>query len=233
MKNKKTLFVASLFVGLIAVCASARVAGGGGFSATAVLWFYGEEVTAAFTGELSVSGSVTVAGEAIPFTADGSLHGSAEGDTATLTGVGWGIFTGRGRTSTGEEVKLYGGLTADTDDVSISNEASGAGSALFIALIIVGDERLKGRGIASASAIGSFVPPEDPYTMELSGTGSISFQAATTVPLDGRSIKREELPWSLSGWPSDLMAELLSLLGIGDPDEGEEGDGPDWVDQGF
>lgn len=236
MINKKGFMCLLLLLSLVSLGAYPRFTGGGGFSANAVLWFYGTEVAAQFTGEMTLSGSVDLDGESVLFNAKGGLHGDAEGDSSTLTGVGWGIFTASGSTSSGGEIKLYGGLTADTSDVSISSDTSGTGTATFFALIVIDGRRFEAVGTANASASGDLVTPEDPYTMELAGRGSISFYASSMVPLEDRSVSVSDLPWSLNGWPQALKSELLSLLGAKEEEEVEQEeplDVPEWDEQGI
>ena len=218
--RKPVWLIAALLIGLLPICAQAQFVGTGGFSARAILWFSGTDVTARFTGEMNLSGSVVVDGRAVPFTAKGEIHGAAEGDSATLVGVGWGIFTASGRTASGEEISLFGGLTADTDDVSISGDIFGSGTAEFFALIVIAGERFEASGRASATASGGLVPPEDPYTMELVGSGNLGFDSPSLIPLGDRSIDRSDLPWSLNRWPSDLKSELIRLLGVSERRDG-------------
>jgi len=237
MINKTGLMFSLLLLVLLSVGGHPQFVGGGGFSANAVLWFYGTGVTAQFTGEMTLSGTVVLNGESVPFNAKGGLHGDAEGDSSTMVGTGWGIFTASGRSSTGEEFKLFGGLTADTSDIAFSGEAAGGGSAPFFVVVVIAGERFAAVGTASATASGGFVTPDDPYTMELAGTGSLGFRSASLVPLGDRSIEASDLPWDLSGWPADLKSELLSLLGVVDIDRtgcDSTIDTPgEWDDQGI
>ncbi len=209
-------FIVPLAIILIAVPVLAQTSftGSGDFSGTAVLWFAGTDVTAKFTGQLSLSGSVTLDGQTFRFTAKGVTRGSGEGDSSTMEGVAWGVFTLTGRTETGEEIEIRGGVTGDAGSFTFSSDTTaGAGSAEFFALIIVGDEKIEAAGRVDGEASGGFVPPDDPYTMQIEGTGTMNFHTSSAVPAGDPTTVEKRLPWKLSTWPADLRAELLSLLG--------------------
>ncbi len=213
-----TRIILALAVAAIVVLPAAAqrsFTGSGDFSGTAVLWFSGTNVTAKFTGNLSITGSVTIDGERVRFTAKGSTHGSGEGDTSTMEGIAWGVFILTGRTETGEAIEIRGGITGDAGSFTLSSDmTAGAGSAEFFALIITGGKKIEAAGQVRGEAAGGFVPPNDPYTMQVEGTGTMEFHTSSAVPAGDPTTIAKRLPWKLSTWPADVRAEFLSLVGL-------------------
>jgi len=190
----------------------------GDVTETAILWFAGTSVTTEIHGDFALSGSLTIEDEAIPFATCGEINGFGEGDTATFTGVMWAIFTAAGTLGNGEEVEIRGGLIVDGGDFLLATEAAGEGTGTFYMMILLTDARIEVAGTVYGSASGSFVPPDDPYTMQLDVSGTMRFEATSTmhslsnIPIDLGTLQ-ERLPWDLDMWPEDLFSRLLLLLG--------------------
>lgn len=212
---KKLVVLMAILLATAPAWAQTSLTGSGDFSGTAVLWFAGTDVTAKFTGQLSLSGSVTLDGHTFRFTAKGVAHGSGKGDSATLEGVGWVVFTLAGRTDTGGKIEIRGGVTGDAGSFTFSSdETAGAGTADFFALIILGDKKIEAAGQVNGKASGGFIPPDEQYTMQVEGTGTMEFRTSFAAPAGDSVTIGKHLPWKLSAWPADLRAEFLSLLGL-------------------
>ena len=176
MKCSVVVLLLVLFVG-VAGFGQTLFCGSGDFSGTAVLWFTKTTVTAQLDGALSLSGVLPVEGEAVSFVAEGEIVGAGEGDTATLAGVAWMTFIGHGTLASGEGVAVRGGLTADSEDFLISVDAEGEGTGSFFLMILLGETRHEITGSTCGATAGSFVPPDDPSTMQqlvMSGTMDFS-----------------------------------------------------------
>ena len=197
----------------------------GNVSQTAVLWFERTTVTTQIHGQLVLSGQLAIGDETTSFTTCGKIIGFGQGDTATLTGVMWAIFSLAGALETGEAVEIRGGLTVDSGDFLLTTEATGEGSGTYYLMLLLTDSRTEVTGAVYGSASGSFVRPDDPTTMQLSVSGTMRFEAASTtcflrdVPIDPETL-REWLPWDLEAWPKDLLFQLFRLLGEPSPEEG-------------
>jgi len=61
------------------------------------------------------------------------------------------------------------------------------------AVVVIGGERFE--------ASGGLVTPEDPYTMELGGSGNLGFDSHALIPLGDRSIRSTVEPEPLAGRP--------------------------------
>ncbi len=195
----------------------AILSGSGDFSGRAVLSFLGTSVTVTFTGKISLSGTLTDCGKAIPFTASGTIGGTAAGDSETLAGVAWATLTAHGALQTGGAIDIRGGFTIDSNDLSSISGTAGAGTGNCYLVIRTRGTMLKLTGQIEGSASGSFVTPEDPHTMEVAGSGTMRFEAtARTSPKEDvpSDLEEEEdpLPWDLSTWPEEMSARLSHLL---------------------
>jgi len=195
----------------------ATLSGSGDFSGRAVLSFLGTSVTATLTAEISLSGTLTDCGEAIPFTASGTIGGTAAGDSETLAGIAWATLTARGTLQTGEAIDIRGGFTIDSNDLSPISTTAGMGTGSLYLVIRTRGTMLKLTGQIEGSASGSFVTPKDPHTMEVAGSGTMRFEATSLTPPkeDVPSDLEEEedpLPWDLSTWPEEMSSRLLHLI---------------------
>ena len=190
----------------------------------AVLYFSGTSATGAFTSTFKLTGRLSLDGIPIAFSASGWARGSGNGDTATLDIDAQATFAVSGSTETGESISVQGGLTlsgltADTTD------SSGSGTGVFIATVFIGDKMYRVQGDAEGAATGTFVVPEDPYSMELAGDAifSLSGDMTRVTPADDSTLPTEDtaqanaciielLPWEPVTWPAELLAELLEIL---------------------
>ena len=216
MKCSFAVLLLVLYVG-IAGFGQTLFCGSGDFSGTAVLWFSKTTVTARLDGALSLSGVLSVEGEAVSFEIEGQIVGAGEGDLETLAGVAWMTFIGQGALANGEDVTVRGGLTADSGDFLISVDAEGEGTGSFFLMIALGEIRHEITGSARGATTGSFVPSDDPSTMQLVMSGTMEFESASSVsylrsePIDVETLQ-QRLPWDLDTWPDELVSHLLDLL---------------------
>ena len=198
----------------------------GDFSGTLVLWFDKTSVTAELRGDLSLSGVLPIEGETTSFVTDGQITGAGEGDTMTLEGVAWVIFRCYGSLENGEEVEIRGGFIIDSGDFLLSADATGegAGSVYLVALLTDTDTRIEVTANVGGSLSGSFVPADDPCTMQLAITGTMSLEEACLAsslrsdPIDVEALQ-ERLPWDPDTWPDELSSQLLHLLVDSRPEE--------------
>lgn len=216
MKCSLAVLLLVLFVG-VASLGQTLFCGRGDFSGTVVLWFARTTVTAQLSGALSLSGVLSVEGEAVSFVTEGEIVGAGEGDTATLSGVAWMTFIGHGTLANGEDVAVRGGLTADSGDFLISADAEGEGTGSFFLMILLGETRHEIAGSTRGATAGSFVPPDDPSTMQLVMSGTMDFEGTSSVsclrsdPIEVETLQ-QRLPWDLDTWPNELSSHLLDLL---------------------
>ncbi len=201
-----------------------------------VLWFYGTEVTALIEGDFNVTGSLVIDGRIIPFTASGTAFGEGVGDSAALTLDVWLIMDAAGTTEDGAPISIRGGMAGSSENADFSGSALGSAVGPFFIVVTLGADSYRAQGTAEGSAAGEFVVPDDPYTMQMEGTGTYAL-VGELVP---NALPQEEeadasayighLPWEAESWPSELFVRLLALLeGVpceptGEP-EGEPADG--------
>lgn len=178
----------------------------------AVLWFFGQEVTADVRATVALSGTLVVNGATILFAAQTLAVGSGKGNMDTLAVDAWVAVRGEGKTESGAPVILEGGISVDALDAATSS-TSGQGTGRFFLLITTSGERWIVEGEAVGSATGAFVVPADPKTMELDGAGSFSLSGKPQpwTPAPGTA---------LPDWPATLLAELArqaALAAAGQP----------------
>lgn len=206
----------------------AALSGSGDFFGRAVLVFSGTHVAATLIGDLTLSGTITRNGETIPFTASGTLDGSAIGDTNTLSGTAWVTFRISGMLQTGEAIDIRGGLSIDGDDISFAGGAAGEGTGPLYLEIRLAGTMIKLTGRVEAAGSGGFVAPDDPHTMEISGSGTMIFTAASPAfpgrnllsTVDGQGSDEGRDRFDLSTWPEEAARQLLLLLEIEDGEDG-------------
>jgi len=220
---------------LAAVPATAgTLEGRGTADATAVLYFAGTQVTGTLNGTFSLTGQLVLEDEPVPFTAAGWTTGEGEGDTATLDVNAWATFAVRGTTDDGRSLVVQGGLSLSSLTADATGTA-GSGAGTFFATIFLDGQQYRAHGNAEGSASGGFVPPEDPYSMELKGQGSFTLTGTLALVPSGEEETASDspseqthaslaaaLPWDEGAWPEALMAQLLQLLAqVEEPDEEE------------
>lgn len=180
-------------------------------SGKAVLWFFGQEVTADVRATVALSGTLLVNGATISFAAQTLAVGSGRGNMNTLAVDAWVALRGEGKTESGAPVTVAGGISVDALDPATSS-TSGQGSGRFFLLITTPDGRWIVEGEAVGGATGAFVVPTDPKTMELDGTGSFSLSGKPQpwTPAPGTA---------LPDWPATLLAELARQAALAATDK--------------
>ncbi|MEA3239105.1 MAG: hypothetical protein U9Q94_04935 [Candidatus Bipolaricaulota bacterium] len=195
----------------------ANLAGSGDFSASAVLWFSGTDVTAQLSGDLSLNGDLTLGATQARFSAEGTLDGEAIGDSNTLMGSGWATFSARGTLASGEAIMLHGAIKISADDVELSADAAGSGTGSLYIVLILPDQTLRLRGTVTGTASGGFGIPDDPQTMQLDATGSFVFVVATRdAALENGSDQEDssmsELSWNTYDWPQEISDQFAGMM---------------------
>jgi len=195
----------------------ADMSGSGDFSASAVLWFYGTNVTAHVSGNLTLKGDLTIDGTEAAFSARGPLVGAASGDSNTMTGSGWATFNARGTLDTGEAITLRGAIDLSTDDVDLSSQTSGSGTGSLYVILTLPEQKLRLRGTIAGTAGGGFVAPDDPQTMQLDGAGSFTFalasrDAAVKKETDQSDSEESNLSWNTDQWPQELREQFVRMM---------------------
>lgn len=204
------------------------MAGSGDFSASAVLWFSGTNVTAQISGAISLTGDLTIGDTKTAFHAQGTLSGAASGDSNTLIGSGWATFTARGMLDSGEVITLHGAIELSTNDVDLSADTAGSGTGSLYVVLTLPDQTLRLRGIVSGNAGGGFVAPDDPQTMQLDGIGSFTFSVATRDAAEGGSnldgsaesglspegglSPESGLSWNTDEWSQELREQFTRMI---------------------
>jgi len=210
--------VLAVLLACTALCRSGIDADG-----TAVLWFHGSQVTAEVEGQLVVDGLLDIDGTKIAFTARGTAVGEAIGDSAAGTFEVWILFAASGAAETGETISLRGGITGSSASADPTSGALGSTVGPFFLLVSFEQDVYQARGTADGSAVGAFVVPADPLTMQMEGTATYALVGdLVSDPVhagDGeppRSAYLGCLPWDAASWPAALLTRLLALLD-GDP----------------
>jgi len=168
---------------------------------TVVLWFLGQDVTADVRANVTLSGTLLLNGVATPFAVSGRATGSGTSNLNTLAVNAMIVFTAEGKTESGTPLTIQGGISVDGLEAAATTSTSGKGHGRFYFLITTAGGRWTVEGDATGSASGSFVVPDDPFSMQMIGAG--------TFNLSG-----ELRPWSPSAgtvypdWPAKLLAEL-------------------------
>ncbi len=168
----------------------------------AVLWFFGQEVTADVRARVALSGTLRVNGATMSFAAEALAVGSGSGNTNTLAVDAWVAVRGEGKTESGAPITLEGGISVDALAPATAS-TSGQGTGRFLLLITTPDGRWIVEGEAAGSATGAFAVPADPNTMELDGAGSFSLSGKPQpwAPAPGTALPAD--------WPAKLLAELV------------------------
>jgi len=223
MKMVRWLLLMLLLASLPATAGSLE--GQGTASANAVLYFAGTHATGTLDGTFELTGQLTIEDETIPFSASGWVQGEGEGETDTLDIDAWATFAVCGMTEDGRDLAVQGGMTLSGLSAS-SSGTSGSGTGTFFATIFLDGAQYYAQGDAEGSATGGFVPPEDPYSMELAGQGTFTLTGTLTpVPVEPNDTDESSppagedeasiasvLPWESTAWPEELLARLLHIL---------------------
>ncbi len=208
-----------LQVGLV----QASLDGSGDLSGTIILWFAGTNVTAQVNADVALSGTLSVNDVNTAFTAKGTANGSGVCDMNTLAVSAWVTFLAHGTLATDEPITLRGGIELATGGVALSSETAGSGAGTLYVAVTVSNATEYLIGTVTGSASGGFVPPDDPTTMQMTGTGSLSLAATTTShaatcasgqgPAGSSTDNGVRLPWKLDTWPEEMRQQLIELMG--------------------
>lgn len=218
MKHALLVFViVAVVAGIASAEPRANMSGGGDFSASAVLWFSGTNVTAQVSGNVTLKGELTIDGTKAAFRARGPLVGAASGDSDTMTGSGWTTFNARGTLDTGEAITLHGAIDLSTDDVDLSSQTAGSGTGSLYIVLSLPDQVVRLRGTATGTAGGGFVTPDDPQTMQVDGAGSFTFAVATRDAkvkdeTDQSDSEELTLSWNTEEWPQELREQFVRMM---------------------
>lgn len=223
----RKIVIATLFILILSlpVLSQGTINAEGSSTAITVLWFHTTEVTIEFSGDLTLTGSIELGGEIVGFSAAGASFGSGISDTKTLATTAWTFVKASGTTEGGVPILIRGGTTAISSDTDLTTLSLGSGTGLFFFVFELPDRLVYVRGDAEGMATGTFVPPEDPSTMQLEGTGTFVFQGEVLAEEVAAQLDLEEalllqLPWDLSTWPAELLAQLVELILNPTPKEG-------------
>ena len=221
---KRALFILLLvaIAGIVGYAdPNANLTGSGDFSASAVLWFSGTDVTAQVSGTINLKGNLAIGDTVKAFNVQGPLSGRASGNSETLIGSGWATFTARGTLASGEPsgeaIVLHGAINLSTDDIDLSSDTAGSAKGSLYVVVTLPDQSLRMRGNVSGTASGGFVKPDDPHTMQLDGTGTFTFAVATrdaTVESksDQEDASASEVSWNTDGWPQEMRDQFIHMM---------------------
>ncbi len=193
----------------VAGFAAANVQGAG--NGKAVLRFGGPGLTAALSGNLSLSGTWVEGSEKVSFVAQGTAYGSGEWSLATLAGASRVTFRACGTAAQTESIVVCGAFCA-----SGGAQRFALGAVDFIAQFVLVVHRASGdfayAGSAAGRLVGGFVVPEIPYTMQANGSVSLSLAGEPIAsPLAG--LDWTATPWDAATWPDEVSRRLLGSLG--------------------
>ena len=166
-----------------------------------VLWFAGQEVTAEVRAQFTLSGTLVLEGVGTAFSVTARASGPGSGNLDTLAVEAWVAVDGAGMTDAGDAVTLRGGIAITSLDAASTTSTSGRGSGAFYFLLTTtaGTWAIEGEAVGEAS--GSFVVPDDPHSMQLSGAGSFVLAGEPRVWATS-----ENAPFPQ--WPGALLAAL-------------------------
>jgi hypothetical protein len=168
---------------------------------TIVLWFAGQSVTVDLRAEVTLSGSLLQTDASTAFTATARATGAGTANLDTLAVDVWIAVTGQGETESGAAIAIRGGFALTALDAATMTSASGQGSGHLYLLITTPDGCWVLEGEAAGGISGSFVVPDDPYSMQVAATGSFILDGEPQV---WNSMESGALP----EWPAELVAEL-------------------------
>ncbi|MCK5585186.1 hypothetical protein KAJ02_03860 [Candidatus Bipolaricaulota bacterium] len=174
-----------------------------------VLWFYGSQVDTTFDGTLELGGTLLIDDDPLSFSVAGTTYGSGIADTGTLAATLWILFQTTGTLDSGEFITLRGGMHVLGEEADLNTLSFGGGTGTFFLIADLPEESLWISGTLTTTASGSFVPADDPVTMQIEGTGTFTFVGTLLEASDGLI---EQLPWDPASWPLETHQALLALV---------------------
>ena len=174
-----------------------------------VIWFYGNQVETAFDGAMELSGFLQTGDTQFSFSVAGTGYGAGIGDTSTLAATLWILFQTSGELDSGQPISLRGGIHVLGEEADFNTLSLGAGTGTFFLIADLPEESLWISGALTTTASGSFVPPDDPVTMQIEGIASFTFEGEL---LEVSDAVVEQLPWDPASWPPEIHKALVALL---------------------
>jgi len=168
---------------------------------TLVAWLSGLEILASIAGEIQLTAEAALDGEAVSFSAEGTLCGFGVRGITTLISEGWVGYTAAGRSADGEPIEIRGLLYARRKSL-IPLQAGDVFIGTQRAIVEFGGEAFSFFGAFSGTVEGGLEPAETPMTIQLSGEG--------TVRLEGKEVPPDA--WLPSVIPLDHPALPLEFL---------------------
>ena len=210
--------VALAILGILSLAALAEPAGesldaSGKGEGRTVLYFNGPLTTAVLTATLALEGRLGDV-QSQSFQVLGKLDAVGESELSTLKGNLWGTLSASGMMADGRTLELRGGLFVASQDAKIDLSGTSTFSGRFYLSMRLGGIPYEATGTFQGLAVGIYVVPDDPRTMQLDGTAELTLSgeavrvlvAADGVPSVG------PLPWDLSTWPEEVAQRLTALL---------------------
>lgn len=174
-----------------------------------VLWFYGNQVETTFDGTMELAGTLQIGDNQPSFSVAGTGQGAGIGDTGTLSATLWILFQTSGTLDSGEFISLRGGIHVLGEEANLNTLSLGAGAGTFFLIADLPEESLWISGTLTTTASGSFVPPDDPVTMQIEGIATFTFEGEL---LEASDELIEQLPWDPASWPLEIHEALVALL---------------------
>jgi len=174
-----------------------------------VLWFLGSQVDTTFDGTLDLAGTLQIGDEQLPFASSGIGYGAGIGDTGTLAATLWLVFQTTGSLDSGEPIALRGGIYVLGEEADLNTLSLGAGTGMFFLIADLPEETCWVSGTLTTTASGTFVPADDPLTMQIEGTAVFAFEGEVLETTDALI---EQLPWDSATWPLETHEALIALL---------------------
>ncbi|MFC2078996.1 hypothetical protein ACFLSZ_03350 [Candidatus Bipolaricaulota bacterium] len=193
----------------LSLCAQESFRADGTSVGQTVLWFYGSRVETEFDGTLDFAGVLPIGDDQMPFTASGTSYGGGIGDTGTLAATLWILFEASGTLDSDEPITLRGGIYVLGEEADINTLSLGAGPGTFFLIADLPDDTVWISGTLTTTASGAFVPPDDPLTMQIEGTGTFTFEGELLAVSETPA---EHLPWDQEIWPLEYHEALVALL---------------------
>jgi len=201
-----------------ASCLGSDLVATGSGAGDLVLRFSTSSVAGDFEGALVATGTLLIDGTPTRFRVEGPISGRGTVHLASLVIDAWVVVDALGETDDGKPFAVRGGFTVTRATASTGSDAIGSGAGQFDLRLVCPAFDVRVRGDIQGSASGSFVAPDDPFTMQISGDlvfgmqGQIVGDATGALPALSSEQMDPEDPLCVVSWPEDLAAELARLL---------------------